>query len=120
MATQDRCVTIVPYFKVPAEKMDAFKLLCERFVEKSKPEPKCLYYGWSFSEDLVHCREGYADADGALAHLESVGPLLEQALKIAELTRLEIHGPEQELAKLRGPLAHLKAQLFTLEYGFRH
>ena len=120
MATQDKCVTIVPYFKVPSGKMDSFKRLCEQFVEKSRPEPKCLYYGFSFCEDQVHCREGYADAEGALAHLESVGPLLDEALKIADLTRLEIHGPEEELAKLREPLAKLKAQFFTLEYGFRH
>ena len=120
MATQDKCVTIVPYFKVPRGQMEAFKRLCERFVEKSKPEPKCLYYGWSYYEDQAHCREGYADAEGALAHLESVGPLLDEALKIAELNRLEIHGPEEELAKLREPLAKLNAQFFTLEYGFRH
>jgi hypothetical protein len=31
---------------------------------------------------------------------------------------LEIHGPEEELAKLRGPLAELKPKFFTLEYGF--
>jgi hypothetical protein len=99
--------------------MAVFKRLCEQFVEKSKSEPKCLYYGWSFSEDLAHCREGYADAEGALAHLESVGPLLDEALKLADLTSLEIHGPEKELAKLREPLANLKAQFFTLEYGFR-
>jgi quinol monooxygenase YgiN len=119
MATQDTCVTIVPYFRVPREKMDAFKHLCIRFVEKSQLEEKCLYYGWSFFEDQAHCREGYIDAEGALAHLESVGPLLEEALKISDLIRLEIHGPEQELSKLQKPLAHLKAQFFTLEYGFR-
>jgi len=54
-----------------------------------------------------------------LAHLENVGSLLEEALKISELTRLEVHGPEEELAKLREPLAGLKPQFFTLEYGFR-
>ena len=45
-----------------------------------------------------------------------VGALLGEALKIAHL---EVHGPEEELAKLRGPLAGLKPQFFTLEYGFR-
>jgi len=120
MATEDKCVSIVPYFKVHSGKMDAFKQLCEQFVDKSGLESKCLYYGFTFHEDQAHCREGYADAEGVLAHLENVGPLLAEALKIADLTRLEIHGPEQELAKLRGPLAHLKPQFFTLEYGFRH
>jgi hypothetical protein len=39
-----------------------------------------------------------------LAHLENVGQLLEQVLAIAELTRLEVHGPKAELAQLREPL----------------
>lgn len=119
MATQDKCCTIVPYFKVQSGKLEAFKMLCERFVEKTDEESKCLFYGFSFNEDLAHCREGYEDAEGVLAHLENVGSLLEEALKIADLTRLEIHGPEEELAKLREPLSSLSPRFFTLEYGFR-
>jgi len=119
MASQDTCVTIVPYFKVAEGKLDAFKALCVQFVTKTETEPKALYYGFSFDGDQVHCREGYADAEGLLAHLENVGALLEEALTIAELTRLEIHGIESELAKLRGPLADYKPQFFSLEYGFR-
>ena len=119
MATQDKCCTIVPYFKVQRGKIESFKALCEQFVEKSSGESQCLYYGFSFDGDQAHCREGYADADAALAHLENVGALLEEALKISELTRLEIHGPEEELTKLREPLSGLKPQFFTLEYGFR-
>ena len=119
MATQDKCCTIVPYFKVQSGKLDAFKKLCEQLVEKTSTEPKCLYYGFSFAGDQAHCREGYADAEGALAHLENVGMLLQEAMKISEITRLEIHGPEEELAKLREPLAELQPQFFTLEYGFR-
>ncbi len=119
MATQDKCCTVVPYFKVHGGKLEAFKELCERFVEKTKEEPKCLYYGFSFDGDQVHCREGYEDAEGALAHLENVGSLLEESFKIADLARLEIHGPEEELAKLREPLGAMNPQFFTLEYGFR-
>jgi quinol monooxygenase YgiN len=119
MATQDSCCTVVPYFKAHPGKLDAFKALCERFVEKSSGEPKCLYYGFSFDGDQIHCREGYIDAEGVLAHLDNVGTLLAEALTIADLTRLEIHGPEPELAKLRGPLAQFKPQFFVLEYGFR-
>ena len=119
MATQDKCCTIVPYFKVQSGKLEAFKALCEQAVEKTNEEPKCLYYGFSFDGDTAHCREGYQDAESALAHLENVGTLLQEALKISELTRFEIHGPEEELAKLREPLAELQPQFFTLEYGFR-
>lgn len=101
MATQDTCCTIVPYFKVHDGKLSAFKSLCEQFVAKTRQEPACLYYGFSFDGDQVHCREGYTNAEGLLAHLENVGPLLQEALKIADITRLEVHGPETELAKLR-------------------
>ena len=93
MSTKDKCCTIVPYFKVPGANMTAFKKLCEQFVAKSKQETKCLYYGFSFDGDRAHCREGYKDAEGLLAHLGNVGQLLGEALKIAEITRLEIHGP---------------------------
>lgn len=120
MATEDKCVTIVPYFKVAEGKLAAFKGLCEQFVEKTQTEPKALYYGFSFDGDQAHCREGYTDAEGLLTHLENVGALLQEALQIAEIIRLEIHGPETELAKLREPLAKLNPQFFTLEYGFRH
>ena len=119
MATTDTCCTIVPYFRVKAENLTSFKALCERFMTKTATEPACLYYGFSFDEDQVHCREGYENADGLLAHLDNVGELLQEANRIAELTRLEVHGPKQELAKLRGPLGQLKPQFFTLEYGFR-
>jgi hypothetical protein len=67
----------------------------------------------------VHCREGYVDADGLLAHLANVNSLLQEALQLAAITRLEIHGPADELDKLRGPLAELNPQFFTLECGFR-
>ena len=49
----------------------------------------------------------------------NIGPLLQETLKISDLTRFEIHGPAEELAKLREPLRDLNAQYFTLEYGFR-
>ncbi len=119
MATQDKCCTIVPYFKVHEGKSEDFKALCEQFVEKTGKEPKCLYYGFSFDGDQAYCREGYEDAEGALAHLDNVGALLEEALKIADITRLEIHGPEEEVAKMREPLSELKPQFFILKYGFR-
>ncbi len=75
--------------------------------------------GFSFDGDQAHCREGYQDADGVLAHLQNVDALLKQALEIANITRLEVHGPVAEVDKLRGPLSDLNPQFFTLEYGFR-
>ncbi len=99
--------------------MEAFRALCDRFVEKTSAEPKCLFYGFSFNGNQAHCREGYEDAAGILAHLENVGELLQEALTVSDLTRLEVHGPEPELAQLREPLAELNPEYFVLEYGFR-
>lgn len=119
MATTDTCCTIAPYFRIQEGQFEAFKELSERFVAKTGEEVGCLYYGFSFDGDQAHCREGYEDAEALLAHLDNVSKLLEESLKIADFMRLEIHGPEEELAKLREPLAELKPQFFVLEYGFR-
>ena len=119
MATDDRCCTIVPYFEIHSGKVEQFKTLCERFVEKTKTEPHCLYYGWSFDGDHAHCREGYRDADAAIAHIQNVAGLLAELVKVADVVRFELHGPEGELEKLRGPFADLNPKYFKLEYGFR-
>jgi quinol monooxygenase YgiN len=119
MATRDRTVSLYPYFKVSEGRLDAFRELCEQFVTATANEPKYLYYGFSFNGDEVHCREGYDGAEGLLSHLANVRSLLEEALKIARITRLEVHGLEEELAKLREPLRDLNPTYFTLEYGIR-
>lgn len=115
----DTCCTLVPYFKVHAGKLGEFRALCERFVAKTESEPKCLHYAFSFDGDNVHCREGYIDADGLLAHLDNIGAIFEEALKIADMTRLEVHAPAAEVDKLREPLKGLSPQFFTVEMGFR-
>jgi quinol monooxygenase YgiN len=119
MATNDICCTVVPYFKIHEGRMEDFQSLAEQCVAQTSVESGVLYYGFSFNGNEGHCREGYADAEGVLAHLENIGPLLEQLLQVADLTRLEVHGPADELDQLRGPLADLDPQYFTLQYGFR-
>jgi quinol monooxygenase YgiN len=117
--TNDRVVSIHPYFRVSDGKMDEFKVFCEQFVSLTVQEPKCLYYGFSFNGDDVHCREAYEDAEGLLAHLANVGAVLNEVFKIAQVTRLEVHGVAEELAKLIEPLSELAPTYFTLEYGIR-
>lgn len=121
MATDDRCVTIQPYFLVKEDELDSVRTYLEKFVELTRSEEACLYYGFSFCGNKLHCREGYADGAGALAHLDNIGSLLQELLESgkAELTDLQIHGPKQELEKLREPLAPLNPSFWVLEYGFR-
>ncbi len=119
MASTDTCCTLVPYFEVQPGKLAEFKALCNEFVAATRTEPKCVHYAFSFDGDAVHCREGYDDAEGMLAHLKNVGPILDKAFRIARITRLEVHAPPAEVDKLRGPLAGLKPQFFEVECGFR-
>lgn len=117
MFNEDTCCTLVPYFTVNEGQLDAFKALGPRFVEATKTEAGVLHYAFSFDGMTAHCREGYVDASGVLAHLENVGEILGEALKISELSRLEVHGPASEVDQLREPLAELNPQFFVLESG---
>lgn len=119
MPMSDTCVTIVPYFKAKPGKLAEVKALCEAMVERTRSEPGCLFYGFSFDGDEFHCREGYGNADGALAHLGNIDPLLKDLLGMADITRLEIHGVAAELDKLREPVKSFGPRWFVLECGFR-
>ena len=110
-------VSIHPYFKVGSGKMGEAKALLPAFVARTATEKSNLHYDFTIDGDEIHCREFYVGADGLLAHLDNVGALLGEMLKIADLTRIEIHGPAEELAKLRGPLAHLNPTWFVYECG---
>ena len=114
MSKLSRFVTLHPYFKVHPGKLEDFKKAFPMFVELTKKEPKNLFYEFSVNGDEVFCREGYVDATGLLHHLDNVGALLAHAMKIADLTRVEVHGPAAELEKLREPLAHLKPEWFEV------
>ena len=122
MATDDRCVTIQPYFVIKDGDLENVQPILEKFVELTSSEKGCLYYGFSRDGDQLHCREGYANALAALAHLKNIGPLLKEALEsgLMELTDLQVHGPEEELAILREALADLSPTYWVLEHGFRN
>jgi quinol monooxygenase YgiN len=110
-------VSLHPYFKIHPGQSDAARALLPRFVEQTRSEPGCLYYGFTIDGDTVFCREAYRDAAATLAHLENVGALLGEMLKVADLVRLELHGPAAELEQLKAPLADLKPAWFVFECG---
>ena len=117
MSHASNVVSIHPYFKPHPGKFDAFKALLPAFVAKTATEPKCLHYDFTINGDEIFCREMYLGADGALAHVENVGALLDEALKISSLIRLELHGPAVELEKLKGPLAGFNPAWFVRACG---
>jgi hypothetical protein len=121
VSTTDKCVSINPFFAIQDGQIENVKKMLPQFVEKTRSEDACLYYGFSISGNKLHCREAYRNGDGVLAHLENVGSLLQEFLGsgMVELTELQLHGPEDELAKLREPLAAMNPEYWNLVEGFR-
>lgn len=110
-------VSIHPYFKAKPGKMAELKAALPAFIVKTSSEPDNLFYDFTINGDELFCREAYRGAQGALAHLENVGAPLGELLKVADLIRLEIHGPATELEKLKSPLANLKPAWFARQCG---
>jgi hypothetical protein len=117
MSQHSNVVSIHPYFKVDPGQMGAFKALLPAFCAKTAEEPLCLGYDFTIAGDVIFCREAYVGGEGALAHVANVGSLLDEAMKISQLLRLELHGPAEELDKLRPHLSGLNPIWFVRECG---
>ena len=118
MSLPANLVTIHPYFKVHAgTSWDQVEDVLREFVATTTSEQDCLFYEFSVNGDEVFCREGYIGAEGVLKHLENVGAVIAKMLTVSDMTRLEFHGPAEEIDKLREPLAHLKPAWFVLHSG---
>lgn len=119
MHDPDTVVSIHPYFKVHPGKLDEFKAMLPAFLEKVANETKNLYYDFTIRDDEVFCREAYIGAEGLLEHLANVGALLEPLMKLADLTRVELHGPAAELDKLRESFAEMNPVYYTYLFGVK-
>jgi hypothetical protein len=110
-------VSLHPYFKPHEGKLADFIAKMPAFIERTRSEERVLFYDFTVCGEIVFCREAYVGGEGALHHLENVGDLLGEALSMAELVRLEVHGSAAELDKMREPLKDLPVQWFVLEVG---
>ena len=117
MSLPANLVTIHPYFKTHPGKEDQALAVMEKFVAKTQGEPLCLFYEFTVLDDAVFCREGYEGAAGVLQHLENIGEILGEMLTVSDLTRLEFHGPAEEIDPLREPLGHLSPAFFVRRCG---
>jgi len=79
------------------------------FQRLTKQEEKVKYYGFCMYGAKAICREGYDCAEGFLEHLANVDGALKAAMEVADVTRVEVHGPGAEVEKLREPLASFPA-----------
>lgn len=108
-------VSLHPYFKVPPDKLAFLKAILPEFAAKTRDETGNLFYEFTINGDEVFCREGYVNAEALLEHLDNVREMLAAALKMADLLRLEVHGPAAQLQKLKEPLAHLNPAWFVVQ-----
>jgi len=112
-----KIVSIHPYFKVKPGNMARVKGVLLEFLARTSVESSNLYYDFTINGDVIFCREAYVGAEGLLRHLENVEPELKEFLKLVDITRVEVHGAAEELAKLKGPMAALKPEWFQFECG---
>jgi quinol monooxygenase YgiN len=117
MIHPSKVVSIHPYFKVKAGNWPEAKAALPEFAAKTSTEKGNLYYDFTISGDVIFCREAYVGAEGLLAHVQNVGAILAEFLKLVDIVRIEVHGSAEELAKLKAPLADLKPQWFEFESG---
>lgn len=117
MADHSNVVSIHPYFKIHEGKVEEVKALLPEFVAKVENEEGCLYYSFTMKGDELYCREGYVGAAGAIAHVENVGPELAKIFESVEITRIEVHGPADELEKLKEPFAALNPSWWEYQTG---
>ena len=112
----DTTCTLSPYFKIHEGKEEEWKANSKHFFELTKTEKDVVYFGFSYSDDgQVHCREAYKSGAATLHHLKNVDSPLNSALKIANLTRLEFHGPKSEVEHVREDLTPLGCIFFTTD-----
>ena len=117
MSTHAKSVTIHPYFQIHAGKTAEFIANLEWFKERTATEETCLYYNFTLNGDLAFCREAYVDGDAALAHITNVDGPLSRALELSTMARLELHGPAEELDKMRGVLTGPEVSWFISQTG---
>ena len=111
---KSRFVSLHPYFKAHPGKVDQIKASLARFIKRTATEKQVIFYEFTVKGDEFFCREAYENADGLLAHLNNVGDLLAEVFEISDITRLEVHGPAEELEKLKKPMTHLNPAFFEL------
>jgi acyl-CoA-binding protein/quinol monooxygenase YgiN len=119
-AEEDKCVYLVPYWtlKDAAAFKSAWKSAYNTTVTRAAEE-KTAHYAFCFEGDTAMCRECYADADALLAHVGNVTPVLEATAAFADILRMELHGPKDQLEKLKPAFEAKGALFFETAWGFR-
>jgi len=95
----DESVSMITYYEV--RDMDTFANLTVEMAEGKKLEPTVLACSFSFNGNQVMCKESFESADSAKVHLDSTGAMAKRAAESADIFKVEVMGPEEQLEKLR-------------------
>merc|ERR1712159_957233 len=110
-------MSIQPTFTIKS--WEAAAPIMAEFVEATKTETGCVFYGWTKEGDKLFCREAYVDAAGVLAHLDNVGALVGKLLEsAATLDKIELHGPSEEMDKCKGAMDAFGTTYWDIDSGF--
>lgn len=92
-------ISIHPIFTVS----DWSKYDVDSFIEKTKTEEGCLFYGLTKHEDKLIFREAYKDAEAVKEHLAGIGDLLGALLEqgVLKLDSVRLLGPKEEMDKVK-------------------
>merc|ERR1712144_9157 len=112
-------MTIQPTFTIKDWSLAA-PIMAE-FVEATKTEKGCVYYGWTKVGDKLFCREAYKNAEGVLAHLDNVGALVGKMLEAAAtLDKIELHGPPAEMDQCKATMDGFGTTYWAIDSGFQN
>ena len=90
-----------PYFKIHPGMLEEFKSICDKFILETQKEKGVSYYFWCFDNNNALCREGFRDIKAVSIHLKNTKHLLDKALEIADLVKLEVYGIKSDLSALK-------------------
>jgi hypothetical protein len=95
----DESLTMITYYSV--QDMDTFANLTVEIAEAKKADDAVLSCSFSFNANQVVCVENFDSAEKAKTHLDSYADLAKRALESAEIEKVDVMGPEDQLEQLR-------------------
>lgn len=114
MSRISQFVTVHAYFRIAPSHRETVGRLIGELELRATENLEVLFHEASFCSDDLALRFAFPSAEPLLDHLAGTSEWFERLLTGTELLRIEVHGPEQELALLRGPLGVFMPEWYVL------
>ena len=114
MSRISQFVTVQAYFRIDPSHRETVGRLIGELELRASENPLVLFHEASFRSEDLALRIAFPSAEPLLDHLAGTSEWFERLLTGTELLRIEVHGPEQELTLLRGPLGVFMPEWYVL------